>query len=173
MGTRSLLTFVVGDVPWLTIYRQYDGYLDGRGKQLAEFMSRIKLVDGYGADARALDVANGAGCLMAQWLAAEKNRFYEGEMDFSTAYTKGGPLPTKPWDVGDSIGNVYVDKPTMWPDKSDCWIEYFYHVILDEDKGTIQIGLCDLEKPGKYVFLGTPAELLEFIEADRKAASDE
>ena len=69
MGTRSL-TYVFdhhnNDI--LTcIYRQYDGYIEGHGRELAEFLAGKKLVNGYGREST--ELANGMGCLAASLVA--------------------------------------------------------------------------------------------------------
>ena len=73
MGTRSLTRVhsEYGGVV-LCMYRQYDGYPSGHGKELAEFLAPIAMVNGLGArDAR---VANGMGCLAAQLVAHFKKQ---------------------------------------------------------------------------------------------------
>lgn len=72
MGTRSL-TFVYetyndGDVPILCLYRQYDGYPEGHGAELAEFMNGFTIVNGLGAKTDR-KIANGVGCFAAQLVA--------------------------------------------------------------------------------------------------------
>lgn len=64
MGTRSLTRVIEDGKTIITMYRQYDGYPSGHGKELADFLKGIKIVNGLGADATS--VANGAGCLAAQ-----------------------------------------------------------------------------------------------------------
>lgn len=67
MGTRSL-TFLYdakNEKPFLCMYRQFDGYKEGHGKELAEFLAPITLLNGYG-DQKAGTHANGMGCLAAQ-----------------------------------------------------------------------------------------------------------
>ena len=69
MGTRSL-THVYNDDGQIltTVYRQFDGYPEGHGKDLAEFLSPFVLVNGIPlGDPRKL--ANGMGCLAAQLIA--------------------------------------------------------------------------------------------------------
>lgn len=51
MGTRSLTHFRQGDKTLLTLYRQFDGYIEGHGKDLAEALQLRH---------------NGFGCLVAQ-----------------------------------------------------------------------------------------------------------
>lgn len=69
MGTRAL-TFVydADSQPFLNLYRQYDGYIEGgHGSELAEFLAGKKLVNGYGKESN--DIANGMGCLAASLVA--------------------------------------------------------------------------------------------------------
>ena len=69
MGTRAL-TFVydADNQPFLNLYRQYDGYIEGgHGSELAEFLAGKKLVNGYGKESN--DLANGMGCLAASLVA--------------------------------------------------------------------------------------------------------
>lgn len=82
MGTRSLTTFI--DEPYkdkkgkthrtkiVTIYRQMDGYPEGMGLDLAEFLAEGTVVNGlsYGEKKR---VFNGMGCLAAQVVAHLKD----------------------------------------------------------------------------------------------------
>ena len=77
MGTRSLtrviprqdgLSFSEGhkkvNLAYVNMYRQFDGYPDGHGLDLAEFLKDIKIVNGLGRDTT--NQANGSGCLAAQ-----------------------------------------------------------------------------------------------------------
>ena len=81
MGTRSLTTFIElytdekgkqkkNEV--VTMYRQYDGYPDGHGSELAEFLSKGKVVNGIGVGDDSLQF-NGIGCLAAQVVAEFKD----------------------------------------------------------------------------------------------------
>lgn len=54
------------------MYRQFDGYLEGHGKDLADFLSGFKLVNGISGD-EPPKFANGMGCLAAQVVAHFKN----------------------------------------------------------------------------------------------------
>ena len=81
MGTRSL-TFVYetythdeGNVehdPIIKLYRQYDGYPEGHGLELANFLAPYHIVNGLGGDTKE-KVANGMGCLAAQLVAHFKD----------------------------------------------------------------------------------------------------
>ena len=70
MGTRSL-TFVYDDTerPIINLYRSMDGYPEGHGRELAEFLNGKSIVNGliWGSDYSKL--ANGMECLSAQLVA--------------------------------------------------------------------------------------------------------
>lgn len=77
MGTRSLTRVIE---TWkddngkqkqemlVTMYRQYDGYPEGHGQELAEFLNSGKVVNGLGLDEKRR-VFNGAGCMAAQMIS--------------------------------------------------------------------------------------------------------
>ena len=75
MGTRSL-TFIKDEYDKnnniICMYRQYDGYLNGHGKELAEFLQDFNVVNGYSHITPARS-ANGMGCLAAQLIAHFKD----------------------------------------------------------------------------------------------------
>ena len=76
MGTRSLTyvyeTYQEEHTPILCMYRQYDGYLEGHGLELAAFLTRGELVNGLGSQDKGT-VFNGMGCLAAQIVAHFKD----------------------------------------------------------------------------------------------------
>lgn len=68
MGTRSL-TFVYDGVnPVINMYRQYDGYPEGHGAELAEFLQTGKIVNGL-RSSEGERYFNGVGCMAAQLVA--------------------------------------------------------------------------------------------------------
>lgn len=69
MGTRSL-TVVKNqrDETLIVMYRQFDGYYEGHGTELANFLSGFKIVNGMRGD-EPPKFANGMGCLAAQIVA--------------------------------------------------------------------------------------------------------
>jgi len=75
MGTRSL-TFIKDEYDKnnniICMYRQYDGYLSGHGKELAEFLQDFTVVNGYSNITPARS-ANGMSCLAAQLVAYFKD----------------------------------------------------------------------------------------------------
>lgn len=65
MGTRSL-TYLYdegADKPFTCIYRQFDGYPEGHGLEIAEFMNSKTMVNGY---TNASTQINGIHCLATQ-----------------------------------------------------------------------------------------------------------
>jgi len=79
MGTRSLTVIENEDGKEIVVmYRQFDGYPEGHGVELAEFLKSIHLVNGLGLT-ETRKVANGMGCLAAQLIAHfkdEPGQFY-------------------------------------------------------------------------------------------------
>lgn len=107
MGTRSL-TIIKDEsgTEILTLYRQFDGYPEGHGRQLAKFLNGFKVCNGISSyeDPK---LANGAGCLAAQVVAYLKR-------------------PMKTWDGKrhGPVGNVYI-----YPQGTrDVGEEYIYTV---------------------------------------------
>jgi len=100
MGTRSLTVIKDGKKEICVLYRQHDGYPEGHGKELAEFLSGFTVVNGYCSDDE-VKVANGAGCLAAQiishfktgvgqfYLYPPKTRYMGEEYVYEVSVVKG------------------------------------------------------------------------------------
>ena len=71
MGTRSLTFVYDGEKPIIKMYRQFDGYPEGHGQELAEFLLSGEMVNGYSSKTE--KQFNGMGCLAAQMIAEFKN----------------------------------------------------------------------------------------------------
>jgi len=68
MGTRCLTVFKEEDGTEIAVmYRQFDGYPDGHGKELAEFLKGKKVVNGISSERQ--PIFNGMGCLAASVVA--------------------------------------------------------------------------------------------------------
>ncbi len=73
MGTRSATIFYDDeDKPLCAIYRQYDGYPEGHGLELAKLADKT-IVNGYNVNQKDGKHANGMGDLAAQVIAGLKN----------------------------------------------------------------------------------------------------
>lgn len=77
MGTRATVKFLTdnpekGGEVMLNIYYQFDGYHDGVGFSLADFLKSKKVINGINSQTMEQGFANGIGCLAAQYLKEEK-----------------------------------------------------------------------------------------------------
>ena len=70
MGTRSLTVFnnEMDNSEIVVLYRQYDGYPTGHGRDLLSFLNNMEIVDGI-SNTEKRRIANGMGCLSAQVVA--------------------------------------------------------------------------------------------------------
>lgn len=66
MGTRALVEPMEDGKALVTIYRQFDGYPDGLGVDLANILTGHTLVNGFGGKDAEASQFNGMGCLAAQ-----------------------------------------------------------------------------------------------------------
>ena len=74
MGTRSLTVFKEEDGKEICVmYRQYDGYPQGHGRELANFLSGMKMVNGISSADKG-KIANGMSCLTAQVIRELKGK---------------------------------------------------------------------------------------------------
>lgn len=64
MGTRSVITVYENEQALLSMYGQYDGYPEGVGLSLAQFLDSGQLINGFTSGDEGN--FNGAGCLAAQ-----------------------------------------------------------------------------------------------------------
>ena len=136
MGTRSLTTFVEtykdnsgkkvkNEI--VTMYRQYDGYMEGHGKDLADFLAGGELVNGIGMDDKV--VFNGMGCLSAQVVAHFKDGaggFYLQRANKNSGenyrYKVIGDLETKEitievFEVGNRAKKIFSGSPKQLQEK--------------------------------------------------------
>ena len=70
MGTRSLTVFnnEMDNEEIVVLYRQYDGYPEGHGIDLLNFLNNMEIVNGI-SNKEKRRIANGMGCLSAQVVA--------------------------------------------------------------------------------------------------------
>ena len=158
MGTRSLTKVIETwkdesgkkqRKPITCMYRQFDGYLDGHGAELAEWLSQYTIVNGIKMDHDRNKVFNGMDCLAAQMFAHFKANGCKED---------GTPVSIP--------GNIYC----MHPDAENCWEEYLYEIsegnegILLTVYETFSGGSAATFSDVKEIFHGTPEELLTKIE---------
>jgi hypothetical protein len=96
MGTRSTVKFIeqvkdektnkVKENVMCAIYQQWDGYASGVGLELAEFLNDIEMVNGISSDRTMGKIANGIGCLSAQYIAHIKKEVGSVYMTYADDY---------------------------------------------------------------------------------------
>jgi hypothetical protein len=88
MGTRSVIKFQESGETICAIYQQFDGYPDCVGRDLADFLTGMTIVNGI-SSGQPERIANGMGCLAAQFIAEQKNDaggFYMTHIDDEQEY---------------------------------------------------------------------------------------
>lgn len=138
MGTRSLTRICENGKTLVAVYRQYDGYIDGQGKDLAEILKGRKMTNGISGDA--LSVFNGAGCLAAN-IICEMKRSDNG---------RAGNVYIVPSDDGDQGYTYIIDVSSKVAD--DGW---GYDI---EEYPTVTV-----IRHGDQIFKGTSVEFVEFV----------
>lgn len=117
MGTRSLTTFKSRGTEIVVMYRQFDGYPEGHGLELAEFLAGSVMVNGLRDDNA--KVHNGMGCLAASVVAhfkTEPGGFYlypagtrdRGEDYLYEVYGNKGDEPCI------TVTEAYGDRPALF-----------------------------------------------------------
>jgi len=133
MGTRSLTRVYNEDgKEIICLYRQYDGYPEGHGLELAKFLNGFNMTDGIygipGSKNLPKKLANGMGCLAAQLVAhfkTEPGQFYlypPGTKDVWEEYEYHVGTLCK---TGPTITCIEVDGETLFTGQPAAFIEKF------------------------------------------------
>lgn len=101
MGTRALVRVFDGDTECCCIYRQHDGYPEGLGREVRDFVASKGIVNGISSRYDHSRIANGMGCLAAQLVVALKH-------DVGSVYLH----PPGTHDVGEEF-EYHVHGPAM------------------------------------------------------------
>ena len=122
MGTRSLTVFndEHDNKEICVFYRQCDGFPEGHGTDLLNFLKDMKIVNGINSENKKWKISNGMDCLAAQIVAHFKSGpgyFYinkadtrdVGEEFIYTLYYKNKDLHIK-------VEDTYENKDTTQPD---------------------------------------------------------
>ena len=142
MGTRSTITFCekINDEiqPLVSIYQQYDGYLEGVGKDLCTWLSKMTILNGYSFyDRYSDDVANGVGCLVAQYIR----------------------------NIKPHIGDTYIIPMDSSQDDIDYNYKIIFDSYGKEPCNAAKVATVMVNNWGRdYFFTGTPKELLAYID---------
>lgn len=73
MGTRSKISFIKRydkgiNEHLVSVYQQYDGYIEGVGYELANYLKSKKIINGIPGGVDTSNLANGFECLVAQFI---------------------------------------------------------------------------------------------------------
>jgi hypothetical protein len=112
MGTRSLTVFRESDGTEIVVmYRQMDGYPDGHGQELAEFLKDFRITNGLSGEATKHRVANGMDCLAAQVVARFKHdvqhKRQERDFEYKDSWGEAGSIYLHPAGTRDA-GEEYI-----------------------------------------------------------------
>jgi hypothetical protein len=140
MGTRHVTVVKLDGKVKVAQYGQWDGYLSGQGKQIADFIERVKL-DKFKERVQSLKPISSKD-LKQKWVEAGADPKSDS-VSFDVADKFKGRYPEFSRDTGavvlDLIYAGQVDQVQL--DKSykskDSWLEYVY--IMDLDKQTLEI----------------------------------
>lgn len=105
MSTRSIVEFQTDGEPIVSVYQQFDGYPDGVGLELYEFLKDFTIVNGIGLDGNR-QIANGMRCLAAQFIAEFKTNaggLYIAQLEQREEYNY---LVNAPFDTGNMTVTV-------------------------------------------------------------------
>ena len=138
MSTRGTITFVNNGVELVRLYNHWDSYPSGLGKDIAEWLGSKRIGNGIGCDADA-NFANGAGCLVAQFIRDFKNGAgglyvvpmdfrdedynYRIEIDYDDGATRSCnevvKIKVTTWGNEDPVFNGNVNEFIDWIEKGD------------------------------------------------------
>ena len=114
MSTRSLVRFAIREegVSFsehperveVQIYKHYDGYPQGHPVDLAKFLKGFNVVNGIGMET--YKVANGLGCLAAQYVAAFKEQ--PGDLYIENPDSKHGDIEYVTYVWGDDGKSIWM-----------------------------------------------------------------
>jgi hypothetical protein len=141
MGTRSLTRFILQDgeekKAITCVYRQYDGYPHGHGRELAEFLMSGQMVNGF-VQTKPKQF-NGIGCLAAQFIKEFK----------------------------DGVGNIYIEEPNAIGLDEQYIYEVIYKqpdgLFGKADDDCLTMTCIDAYK-NKTIFAGNPKEFDTLLE---------
>lgn len=145
MGTRARINVIEGGAILVSIYRQYDGYPEGLGREVAQFLCGLTLVNGMGADKSS--IANGMGCVAAQLIKTLKTEAGNVYIRDTGAHSQGEEY----------VYNVYAAGTEIW--------------IAAYGGSMTAFGMPgDEESEMVTIFNGSPYEFLKFLKKTRKAS---
>lgn len=140
MGTRHVTIVKLNKKIKVAQYGQWDGYLSGQGKQIADFLERVKL-DKFKEKLKNVEPISSKE-LKSRWVECGADPKSDS-VSFNVADTFRGRYPELSRDIGavvlDLIYAGQVDVVQLYKSykSKESWLEYVY--ILDLDKETLEI----------------------------------
>ena len=124
--------------PLVSVYQQYDGYLEGVGKDLCIWLSKMTILNGYTLYHKySDDVANGVGCLVAQYIR----------------------------NIKPHIGDTYIIPMDSSQAYIDYNYKIIFDAYGKEHCNAAEVATIMVNNWGRdYFFTGTPKELLAYID---------
>jgi len=116
MSTRSTIKFYSEfdqDEVLVSVYQQFDGYIDGVGYELAKWLSKKNIINGISYQTMADGYANGMGCLAAQFIKEFKTKignFYIGTIDNEEEYNYQVRLIDK--EIVITVNDIFKGTPS-------------------------------------------------------------
>ena len=110
MGTRARVNVFKGNTLLVSIYRQFDGYPDGLGKEVAEFAGKLRITTGIAGNPAG--TANGMGCFAAQLVSLLKKDRANGSCVGNVYIRDTGPESHGEefsYNLREKDGRVWID----------------------------------------------------------------
>lgn len=129
MGTHATTKVEVRGKTVVNMYRHYDGYFDGHGAELANFLNGIRLVNGIPVGSDRTTMANGMDDLAALMVAhfkKEAGDFYLAQLDNDeeydyTVYEKDGKVRMKCRYDGKVVFDGTPSEFLVWEASDAVW----------------------------------------------------
>ena len=152
MGTRSKTSFIekIGNKRkhLVSVYQQYDGYIEGVGHDLAKYILSKKIINGFSlGQTMEKGYCNGFPCLIAQFIK-----------DFKTDV--GGLYIVDEEDTQEYNYNIIFD--------SDLYFNRGDTMLVDDLNTDRYFEVEVIDWNNEIIFKGTLEELLQFKESDEE-----
>jgi hypothetical protein len=145
MGTRARINVIEDSEILVSVYCQYDGYPQGLGRKVSQFLCGLNLVNGLPVSSERKGLANGLGCLAAQLIGFLKE-------EPGNVYIRS----TGPESHGEEfVYNVYQAGAEIW-----------IHALEGSMTAFGMPG--DSEPDMETIYNGDPYEFLVRLEKERK-----
>lgn len=138
MGTRSTISFYENEKHMVSIYQQFDGYLACVGRELYTFLNSKQLVNGITSRHDRTKIANGSGCLAAQFIASLKSEPGNVYIEQSGNGERKYGEPSEYDQEFNYHVNIKVDWERAWECSFDievCVFGYAYKEAEGDEKG--------------------------------------